>query len=156
MWRGCVKRFVRVEQDCDRPFIASTQVDCTHDRLPALRHDRRPPPVRECADSRGKHVTCLLVSVANNTSPLAKRVHRSALCAAPMTRGTSRVRVGTQRYALHIFRIAVLDCLRALCGGAFDESLKARFTASHVQSRTSRAFSACLQADQITRGDAPG
>ena len=43
--------------------LASAHLDCTHDRLPALWHDRRPPPVREYADSRSKHVTCLLVSV---------------------------------------------------------------------------------------------
>src|SRR5207247_3047593 len=57
---------------------------------------------------------------ANNTRPMAERAGRRAFCAASLARGIGRVGVGTQRYPVYIFRIAVPDRLSALRRGALE------------------------------------
>src|SRR5437660_9350807 len=65
---------------------------------------------------------------------MVKRAGRGAFCAAPVARGVSSLGGGTQGYAVHIFRLAIPDRLRALRGGAFGQAL--RVDGHHARSRT--------------------
>src|SRR5262245_22989375 len=55
---------------------------------------------------------------------MAERAGRCAFCASSVARGIGGVGVRTERYPLYIVRIAVLDCLHALRGGALDQPVR--------------------------------